>query len=112
MIRSTTLNRIALVIASGIALALAFPKFDISLMAWVAFVPLLYAINDLSYRAVFGYAWLQGIVFYTASLYWIVITLHSFARVPLPIAVLPLLLAAAVAGLFTGFSVLSSDYVA
>ena len=38
-------TRAALAVASGLALALAFPNFDLDLAAWVAFGPLLYAID-------------------------------------------------------------------
>ena len=38
-------TRAALAVASGLALALAFPNFDLNLAAWIAFVPLLYAID-------------------------------------------------------------------
>ena len=36
--------RLALCVISGVALGVAFPKFDLNLLAWVAFVPLLQAI--------------------------------------------------------------------
>ena len=49
---SNTSTRWMLTIASGLALALAFPKFDFDLLAWVAFVPLLYAIVDLPFAQV------------------------------------------------------------
>src|SRR5271157_3141030 len=58
---SQTGTKIALAIASGLALALAFPKFELNLLAWVAFVPLLYAVEDEPLSRVFRYAWLQGL---------------------------------------------------
>ena len=88
-VSSQTKARLALAASSGLALALAFPKVDLNLMAWVAFIPLLYAINDLPLKSVFGYAWLQGLMFHLASLYWVVITLHNFTDVSLAVAVLP-----------------------
>ncbi len=100
--RAHSLTRLALVVASAIALALAFPKFDLSLMAWVAFIPLLYAVEGLPLKAIFGYAWLQGLVFYLVSLYWVVITLHNFAGMAAPLAAGPLLLLAGVLALDTG----------
>ena len=38
-------TRAALVVISGLALAAAFPKLDLNLLAWVAFVPMLYAVE-------------------------------------------------------------------
>ena len=112
LIKSQTLARLALAASSGLALALAFPKFDLSLMAWVGFIPLLYAIEDLPLKSVFGYAWIQGFIFHVASLYWIVITLHNFADVATPIAVLPMFLLAAVLAVDAAASFLVGGYVA
>src|SRR5271156_5611149 len=53
---SNNATRAALAVASGLALGLAFPKFDYGLLAWVALVPLFYAIEDESTRRVFWWA--------------------------------------------------------
>ncbi len=104
--------KVSLAILSGLALALAFPKFDLSLLAWVAFVPLFYAVEDESPARIFGYAWLQGLACYTGSLYWIEITLHDFAGLPFAIAVLPLILLAAVLAIFTAAAIWAAEYAA
>jgi apolipoprotein N-acyltransferase len=104
-------TRAALAVASGLALALAFPNFDLDLAAWVAFVPLLYAIDGESHRNVFLYSWLQGFACYVASLYWITITLHHFADVRIVFAVMPMLLLAAVIALFSGAAVWAAGFV-
>ncbi len=98
-------TRAALAVVSGLALALAFPKFDVNFTAWVAFVPLLFAIDGESHRNVFLYSWLQGFACYVASLYWVTITLHDFAGVAMVFAVMPMLLLAAVIALYTGVAV-------
>src|ERR1700728_1844621 len=98
-------TRAALAVSSGLALALAFPKFDVNFTAWVAFVPLLFAIDGESHRNVFLYSWLQGFACYAASIYWVTITLHHFAGLPIVLAILPMLLLAAVIALFTGLAV-------
>jgi len=97
-------TRLVLCVISGVALGVAFPKFDINLLAWVAFVPLLHAIEDQSMGRVFGYAWFMGLVCYVVSLYWIEYTLHHFAGVNPILASLPLLLLAAVMALFVGLA--------
>src|SRR5215470_7628667 len=94
-----------LAVVSGLALAAAFPKIDLNLFAWVAFVPLFYAIERQSMRRVFGYAWVQGLVCFIGSLYWVVIALHDFASVPAGLAVLPMLLLAAIMGVYTGLAI-------
>lgn len=104
-------TRAALAVASGLALALAFPSFDVNFAAWVAFVPLLYAIDGESHRNVFLYSWLQGFACYVSSIYWVTITLHHFAGVPIVFAVIPMFLLAAVVALFTGFAFWIAGFV-
>ncbi len=104
-------TRAALAVASGLALALAFPKFDFNFAAWVALVPLLYAIEGETHRKVFLYAWLQGFACYVASLYWVTITLHHFADVRTIFAVLPMLLLAAVIALYTAAAFWASAFI-
>jgi apolipoprotein N-acyltransferase len=104
-------GRAELAAISGLVLAAAFPKIDLNLLAWVAFVPLLYAIEGESPGAVFRYAWVQGFTCYVASLYWVVITLHSFAGVEIVLAVLPLLLLAAVLAIYTGSAFWAATYI-
>jgi apolipoprotein N-acyltransferase len=111
----TSLNkwkRPGLAAASGLALAAAFPKIDLNLLAWVAFVPLFYAIERQSLRRVFGYAWLQGFVCFIGSLYWVVIALHDFASVPTVLAVLPMLLLAAIMGVYTAVAIWTGEFIA
>ena len=104
-------TRAALAVASGLMLALSFPKFDFGFAAWVAFVPLLHAIEGESPRRVFAYAWIQGLACYVASIYWVVITLHNFAGVPLVLAVIPMVLLAAVMALYTGAAFYAAEFV-
>jgi apolipoprotein N-acyltransferase len=105
-------TRIALAIASGIALGLAFPKFDFSLLAWGAFVPLLYAIDGEPLGRVFRLAWLQGLAAYVTSMYWIVIPLHDFANVRIEFAIVPMVLLAAVLALYSGLAIWSGEFIA
>jgi len=110
--RSQMLVRIALSAVSGAALGLAFPKFDLSLLAWVAFIPLLYAIDEEGLRATFIYGWIAGLACYIVSLYWITITLYTFANLPIVIAVLPMLLLSAILAIYTGAALWASAFCA
>src|SRR5216684_1309928 len=109
---SSNLTRAALVAASGLAAGFAFPKFDYGLLAWVAFVPLFYVLEGESLRRVFGWAWLQGFASYIGSLYWIPIPLHDFADVRIGLAIIPMLLLAAIVGIFTAFAIWAGEFVA
>jgi len=105
-------QRPGLVVASGLALAAAFPKIDLNLFAWVAFVPLFYAIEHQSLQRVFGYAWLQGLACFIASIYWVVIALHDFANVPSLLAILPMLLLASIMAIYTATAIWSGEFIA
>jgi apolipoprotein N-acyltransferase len=105
-------TRTGLAAASGLALAAAFPKLDLNLFAWVAFVPLFYAIEGLPLRSVLKYSWLQGFTCFVGSLYWIAITLHNFARVPTLLAVLPMLLLAGIMACYTAAAIWAGEFLA
>ncbi|HLI81488.1 MAG TPA: apolipoprotein N-acyltransferase, partial [Candidatus Binataceae bacterium] len=111
-ISSNTVTRAALVIASGLALALAFPKSDVSLLAWVAFVPFFYAVEGEPLKRVFWWGWLQGLACYVGSLYWVVITLNEFAGVNFVLSLIPMLLLAGVIGIFTAISMWTGEFCA
>ncbi len=63
---------------SGILLALSFPKPDMSVLAWVALVPLLYSIREKTPRQSFKEGFAAGIVFYTVSLKWVIIVMRQY----------------------------------
>ncbi|MBI2841955.1 MAG: apolipoprotein N-acyltransferase [Armatimonadetes bacterium] len=57
--------------ASGVMLALAFPRPGVYPLAWVALVPLLAAIRRVGPAAGFGLGFLTGLIFFSVLLYWI-----------------------------------------
>jgi apolipoprotein N-acyltransferase len=77
---SSALFRPLLAVISGIILALAFTPYELSLLSWVAFIPLLYAIERCGPLKVFAIAWLQELVFCITSGSWVFSTLHEYAR--------------------------------
>jgi apolipoprotein N-acyltransferase len=109
---SNNLTRAALAVASGLAIGLAFPKFDHGLLAWVALVPLFYVIEGESLRRVFWWAYLQGFAANVVSLYWIPIPLHDFADVPMQYAIFPMLALAAIVGINTALAIWAGEFVA
>ncbi|MDI6772476.1 MAG: apolipoprotein N-acyltransferase [bacterium] len=63
--------RIAGALTSGLLFALAFPGSDLGWLAWVALVPLLLAIRDLSPTQSFRYGLLAGLLGFGLLLGWI-----------------------------------------
>lgn len=74
-------TRVLLALASGLALALSFPNYNLSLLAWVAVGLLLLA----SYRArpavapIYGF--LHALVFYPVSLPWMDVVMRQYGNV-------------------------------
>jgi len=56
---------------SGILLTLAFPKFNLEIIAWVALIPWLWAIRNKSLLQAVYLGLVAGLVFFTGLLYWI-----------------------------------------
>ncbi len=85
-------RRSAIAAASGAALALAFPAVDWNPLAWVALVPLLWVALDRGPAAAFRTAWVGGLVFFVATLYWLVLTIGTYTNLSPLVSVGPLLL--------------------
>src|SRR5271154_4994281 len=112
MMSSNNASRAALAVASGLAMGLAFPKFDYGLLAWVALVPLFYAIEGESMRRVFRWASLQGFAANVVSLYWIPVPLHDFADVPMKFAIFPMFALAAIVAINSAVAIWAGELVA
>lgn len=87
---------------SGVLLALAFPKIDLSFLAWIAFVPLLWIVQERTPRRAFGYGFASGMGFYLCTVYWVVHTIGLYSNIPSLIAVGPLLLMCIILASYTG----------
>lgn len=96
------LQQTPLALASGILLALAFPKIDWNLLAWVAFIPLLWLVRTQSLPRAFYLGWLSGMGFYLCTLYWVVETIGLYSNIPYLVAVGPLLLMCGILATYTG----------
>lgn len=80
---------------SGLLLALSFPKPGYAILAWIAFLPLLYAVRGQSPKSSFKFGFLSGFVAYTVIFYWLNIVMTTYGKLPLPVSfVLTLLMAA------------------
>jgi len=86
-------------IGSGVLIFTATADIDWWPLAWIALVPLLWAIDGAPTRRRAGlYAWITGLVANVGGFYWIVGLLERFGQFPWPIAVLGLLLLASYQG--------------
>lgn len=85
---------------SGLLLALSFPKPGLSILAWMAFLPLLYAVRDRSPQSSFKLGFLSGFVAYAGIFYWLNIVMTTYGKLPTLLSSLLTLLMAAYMALF------------
>jgi apolipoprotein N-acyltransferase len=67
---------------SGALIVPAFPVFDLYLLAWVAFVPLLLSLWKKSPAEAFQAGFIFGIVYFFGTLYWIYHSINFYGGVP------------------------------
>src|SRR5208283_4693936 len=92
---SMSLRNLTLAAVSGILLAAAFPSFDIHVLAWIALVPLFLALRERTVKEGFFLGGITGIVFFTATVYWVTNSVHFYGGIPLiPASCITLLLCA------------------
>src|SRR3972149_7490976 len=93
---------ILLSLFSGILLILSFPNFDLELLAWVALVPLFYAIAGKGLYHSFVLGFLTGLISFLGILYWIIVAVHTYGNVPLILSGFILLLLVVYLSLYVG----------
>lgn len=64
--------RFILTITSSVLLILSFPGANWSLVAWIAFIPLFFALENQSPAKSFLTAYLCGIIFFLGTVYWLI----------------------------------------
>ena len=93
---------ILLAALSGVLLALAFPLFDIELLAWIALVPLIFSIKGKNQLQSIYLGITAGVVFNLILLYWIPVPITVYGKLPIPAGIFFLLLLASYLSLYTG----------
>ena len=91
-----------LAILSGILLALSFPKADLSVLVWFAFVPLLLAIAKKKPARAFRLGFVCGLTAYGGILYWLNIVMTIYGKLPWLLSVFLYLILAAYLALYVG----------
>lgn len=66
------MSRVSGIIISALLLIYSFPDFNYSFLAWVALVPLLFAIKDKGPLAAFFISYVTGFLFFLGTIYWLV----------------------------------------
>lgn len=71
-----------LALVSGILTALAFPKFNLNFLIWIALIPLFFIIYQSNSKRAFLAGWLAGLIFYGLLLYWIPYVPAHYGNLP------------------------------
>ena len=100
-------SKLFLAVLSGVLMTAAFPRTGWFWIAWVALIPLLLALRDLTARDAFRLGWLCGLVHAGGLLYWLVHTMSTYGHLPLALSAGILLCLCTYIGLYTAlFSLL------
>jgi apolipoprotein N-acyltransferase len=95
-----------LAISSGALVALSFPNSGLSILAWVALIPLLTALEGTNLRTAFRLGFTCGLTAYIGILYWINVVITQYGHLPWAASIPLYLTLAAWLGLFYGFATL------
>lgn len=87
-------------LVSGAMLALSFPSPGVTLLAWIAFVPLLLACGRKDPRQAFRLGFVAGLAAYAGILYWINIVVTTYGKLPWAVSVCVFSLLAAYLALY------------
>ncbi|MBN2539148.1 MAG: apolipoprotein N-acyltransferase [Deltaproteobacteria bacterium] len=79
---------------SGLLLFLSFPKADVGFLAWIALVPLFYALRDIDLQGAFRTGFVSGLVYNAGLIYWVVFVVVQYGHLPLYAGVSVMLLLA------------------
>ncbi len=87
---------------SGCLLCLSFPRWEFSLLAWIALIPLFFAIFGQPISRAFFLGWITGVIFFTGTLSWISFTLHNYGEISWGISLLLMFLFLAYLSVYFG----------
>lgn len=91
-----------LAVLSAVLLILAFPDFEWSVLAWVALIPLLVAIDrekESGLRSLLT-GWIWGVCFFTGSCWWLTFSPITYAGFPWPLAYFLLICVCSIVAVF------------
>ena len=95
---------------SGLMLVLAQPPVSLSPLAFVALVPLLSSIDKDNLRLSFMRGFAAGIVAWLGTIYWVVVAMHQYGGLNIPVSILILVLFVLYLSLYMGIFTLFCAY--
>jgi apolipoprotein N-acyltransferase len=95
-------SSIALAVTTGLLLTASFPRVDLGILAWVAFIPLFHAIKGADPFACFRLGFIAGLAHYATLMYWIALVIHHYGQLPVALCVGILMLLVIYLSLYPG----------
>lgn len=93
---------VGLALLSGSFLSLSFPRWELYLLAWVALIPLFFAVQNQSFSKSFFFGWVAGAVYFAGTLSWVTISMHNYGKIPWAVSYLLMLLLVSYLALYVG----------
>jgi apolipoprotein N-acyltransferase len=94
-------NKLIMAAVSGVILFLSFPKYGSGVFAWIALLPLYFALKDVQPKDGFKIGFLSGLVAHVGILYWIAYVVIQYGYLPFYIGISAMLLLAGYLSLYT-----------
>ena len=88
-------------VVSGFLLFLSFPKYGSGIFAWIALIPLCFALKDAQPKEGFKIGFLTGLIAHVGILYWIVYVVVQYGYLPIYVGISVMLLLAAYLSVYT-----------
>ena len=88
--------------AYSLSVSNLFEGFPWGSLAWIALLPLHRVLLHVTPRRAFLRGWLAGIFAFTGTMYWVVVAMHLYGKVPLAISIALMFLLTVYLGLFFG----------
>jgi apolipoprotein N-acyltransferase len=95
-------KEIFLAAVSGVLMILAFPRWGLSYLAWVGLIPLLLALRGATPKKGFLLGAFFGIIHFAGLLYWVVLVMTTYGKLPWPVSIGILVLMVAYLCLYPG----------
>ncbi|MFQ5949794.1 MAG: apolipoprotein N-acyltransferase [Nitrospiria bacterium] len=91
-----------LALLSGCLLSLSFPRWEFYLLAWIALIPLFFAIQNRSVSKAFLLGWIAGVAYFGGTLSWVTISMHNYGGVSWMISTLLMFLLVSYLAIYVG----------
>ncbi|MBA4417915.1 MAG: apolipoprotein N-acyltransferase [Syntrophus sp. (in: bacteria)] len=111
LIESIKRSPFSLPVLSGILCVLIQPPLSLSFLAFFAFIPLFYSLNNKNFRQSFMAGCISGIVSYLGLIYWIIVAVHKYGGINVYLSFLILLMLILYVAFYTGCFTLAISYL-